>query len=277
MLKIFLSVRNRLGITKKCIESIEHNTTEPYQIFVYDNLTNYRLDDHIEYFGNLYKEGRITQVTFNSKDSTFNAFSKAVSSNMFGLQHEQDPDKDKTEHLMILDNDVIIVHKKFDKMLRKCWQNVKKKKLNNVKIIGQKPGGIKGCKTVIEGGLSGIEARIGKLGGSGMWSVRSDFYRDVGFLDLKRLQGQNKRHDQMYWQKCEKASQGQPYIIALNTKIGIHCGKVAGSICNPLSKMNSNEVLEKIKWSKADKEIEAMSYDNFINMIMKDKYLANDW
>jgi hypothetical protein len=41
--------------------------------------------------------------------------------------------------------------------------------------------------------------------------------------------------------------------------------------------MNSNEVLEKIKWEKADKEIEAMSYDNFINMIMEDKYLANDW
>ena len=277
MLKILVSVRNRLGISKKCIQSIERNAVEDYQIFVYNNLTNYRLDDHIKYFGNLYKEGRIAQVTFNSKDSTFNAFSKAVSSNMFGLQHEQDPDKDKTEHLMILDNDIVIIHKKFDKLLRKCWQDVKKKKLNNVKIIGQKPGGIKGCKTIIEGGLCGIEARIGKLGGSGLWHICSDFYRDVGFLDLKKLQGQNKKHDQMTWQLCEKATNGEPYIIALKTKIGIHCGKIAGSVCNPLSKMNPKDALEKIKWSKADKEIEAMTYDNFINMIMEDKYLANDW
>jgi len=273
-----LTVRNRLGITKKCIESIERNFVEQYEIFIYDNLTNYRLEEHFEYFGKLYKEGRIAQVTFNTKESTFGAFSKAVSSNMFGLQHEQDPNKDKVDALLILDNDIVFIHRKADKVIRKVWSDIKKRGMNNVKIVGQRPGGIKNLSDIPDG-LAGISCKIGRLGGSGMWALRPDFYNDVGYLPLNKLVGKSKQHDQLTWQMCEKSTNGKPYIIGLETKLGIHCGKLGGSICNVTSKMQNNpkEAMEKIKFKKADKEIEAMSYDDFIKMISNDKYLMNDW
>ena len=55
MVKIFMSVRNRLGITKKCIEALKKHSKLPHQIYVYDNETNYRLRDHFDYFADLYE------------------------------------------------------------------------------------------------------------------------------------------------------------------------------------------------------------------------------
>ena len=83
MIKIFLTVRNRLAITKKCIKAIQKHSTMPYQLYVYDNQTNHRLKEHFEYFADLYEKGLVSQVTFNTNASTFNAFSKAASNNMF--------------------------------------------------------------------------------------------------------------------------------------------------------------------------------------------------
>jgi hypothetical protein len=277
MLKIMLNVRNRLSITKKCIESIEKNAVEPYKIYVYDNLTNYRVADHFEYWRKLYEEGRITQITINTKDSTFNAFSKASSSNMFGAIHEQDPEKDSYAGLLFLDNDIIIVRKKFDKLFRKAWVDIKKNKMNDVKIVGQWPGGIK-HKVMVEHKLAGVPAVIGKLGGSGMWYVKPNFFRDVGFLPLKRLVGQHKQHDQIYWSLCEHATKGAPYIVGLKQKIGIHCGHIAGSLCNNLQKgRNDPKILDKIKFEKSDKMIEDMTYDEFHASIVDDKFCINDW
>ena len=54
MIKIFLTVRNRLAITKKCIQAIHKHSTMPYQLYVYNNQTNYKLDEHFEYFYELF-------------------------------------------------------------------------------------------------------------------------------------------------------------------------------------------------------------------------------
>ena len=87
MIKIFMSVRNRLAITKKAIEALILHSEIPHRIFVYDNATNYRLQDHFDFFHELYSRGLIAQITFTTVESTFNAFSKASTSNFFGLQH----------------------------------------------------------------------------------------------------------------------------------------------------------------------------------------------
>ena len=55
MIKIMITVKNRLSITKKCVESIERNAVEPYQLYIYENSTNYRLDEHFDYWRKLYK------------------------------------------------------------------------------------------------------------------------------------------------------------------------------------------------------------------------------
>jgi hypothetical protein len=276
MIKIFLSVRNRFGITVKCLEAIKRHTTSPYQIYVYDNQTNFLLDEHFRYFHKLYSKGLVTQVTFNTDESTFNAFSKATSCNMFGLQHEQDPKKKEYSFLVMLDNDIIVTPG-WDKYLKRGWKYIKAKKLDYIKVIGQLPGGIK-SKIEEHPIADDLMGRAGVLGGSGLWSVRPNFFTDVGLLPLDQLVGHNKKHDQLYWQLLAKVSFGKPYIMGLNKKLGIHCGMMAGSICNVLTRQGlRTKDLSKITFEKGDDEIRSMDFDTFFNKIQNNQQLISDW
>ena len=275
MIKIFLSVRNRLEITKKCIQALKKHSTIEHKIYVYDNSTNYLLKEHFDYFYKLYEEKQISQITFTSEDSTFNAFSKASTCNFFGKQHEEDPKKDKYDFLLILDNDIIVT-KSYDSILLKAWSYVTKNKLNNVKIIGQLPGGIK--NKIEKHKIGDINGRVGKLGGSGLWSIRSNFFQDVGFLNLKQLIGHNKKHDQLYWRILDKKTKNKPYILGLDHKLGIHCGKYAGSICNKLTKIeNQKERNKAIQFRKAEEGLSKIEFQDFYNEIFNNKKLMNDW
>lgn len=276
MIKIFLTVRNRLGITVKCLEAIRRHTTVPYQIYVYNNQTNYLIGEHFKYFCKLYTKGLITQITFNTNDSTFNAFSKASACNMFGLQHEQDPKKKDYEFLLMLDNDIILTPK-WNKHLSNAWNFVNKNNLKNIKVIGQLPGGIKSRteRYTINDKLNGV---AGHLGGSGLWSVQTDFFTDVGILDLKQLVGHNKMHDQHYWRLLHKATGGKSYIMGINQKLGIHCGRLCGSICNTLTRQRcTDKALEHIKFSESDENIKKMDFDTFYQKILDETGLIKDW
>ena len=131
--KIFLSVRNRLAMTKKCIEGLYKHSKLPFELHIYDNLTSYKIDEHFDYYKELYKKGQATQITFNTMPSTFGAFSKAISCNQFGLNHEQDPNKDRYEFLVMLDNDMLMVPK-WDTTIRQMWKEVNSHK-SHIKII----------------------------------------------------------------------------------------------------------------------------------------------
>lgn len=275
MVKIFLSVRNRLAITEKCLEALKRHSTIPHQIYVYDNSTTYLLEEHFKYFFDLFQKGEIAQVTFTSDASTFNAFSKAATCNIFGLQHEQDPQKDNCSFILMLDNDIILTPR-WDEKLRISWKFVNKNNLNHIKVIGQLPGGIKDRSEVVEFGE--FRGRIGKLGGSALWSVRPSFFREVGYLPLKNLVGLHKKHDQMYWRLLERVSNGKPYIMGINQKLGIHCGKFAGSVCNRLTRMQRDpKKLSFIKFEESEKEIKNMSFEDFYKKVLDDKSLISDW
>jgi len=276
VIKIFLSVRNRLAITKKCLHALKQHSTIKHKIYVYDNETNHLLIEHFQYFFKLYEKRLISQITFTTKDSTFDAFSKASTCNFFGHQHEEDPNKDKYNFLVMLDNDIIVTPG-WDAKLHEAWTFVAKSKMNNVKVIGQLPGGIKN-RTGPQIKIGDMIGKTGKLGGSGLWSVRPNFFRDVGFLDLKRLVGQDKKHDQYYWQKLDKSTGGQPYIMGLNQKLGIHCGKHAGSVCNRLTRnKGAKNKLEMIKFPGAEENINKMKFQEFFDKIYGDKKLIGDW
>ncbi len=274
MIKIFLTVRNRLAITKKCIEAIKRHTKIPYQLYVYNNQSDYLVGEHFNYFCKLFEKGEVAQVTFNTDASTFNAFSKAAACNMFGLQHEQDPVKDSYEFLLFLDNDIILLPE-WDRKVKLMWKHLKKQGRMYIKVVGQLPGGVK--PKIPIGQIEGVEVCEGKLGGSGLWCVRSNFFRDVGFLNIKSLVGHNKKHDQNYWQKMEKASGGKPYIMGIRDKLGLHCGSLAGSVCNRLTKNRGNvQKGELIKFEKAEKHIEQQTFEEFYNSIINDP-VANRW
>jgi len=272
MYKIMITVRNRLAITKKCIRALKLHSKHPHQIYIYDNQTNYNLNDHFAFYNKLMRQGRVSQITFNTNESTFNAFSKAAACNAFGKQHEMDPKKDNTDFLVFLDNDIVVCPG-WDDILLKAWRDVNKnKKLQHVKIIGQRPGGIKQAKRLTQP-IAGRTAVVGKLGGSALWCVKPNFFTDVGYLKLAQLINLNKKHDQLYWAKLSIAAQNNPYIIGLDCKLGIHCGAIAGSVCNSLTKGRHKE----ISFKAADDKINSMKFDPFYKMISKDMRLHKDW
>ena len=278
MIKIFLTVRNRLGITMKCIEAIKRHTTTPYQLYVYNNQTNYLLDEHFKYFLKLYSKGLVSQLCFTTNESTFNAFSKASTCNFFGHQHENDPQKDSYNFLLMLDNDIILTPG-WDTYLLQAWKYVRKNNHNHIKIIGQLPGGIK-SKSEEHKIREDMIGRAGILGGSGLWSVRPNFFREVGFLDLKQLVGQNKMHDQLYWRLLARSTNGKPYIMGINKKLGVHCGKICNSVCNVLTRnrnIKGEKLLETIKFAESDEKIRQTDFDTFFKQIYEDKQLIGDW
>ena len=276
MIKIFISVRNRLAITKKCIEALILHSKLEHRIYIYDNASNHRLKDHFDFFHELYSKNIISQITFTTVNSTFGAFSKAATSNFFGLQHEQDPHKDKYDFVVMLDNDILVTPG-WDKHLKVAWDWVNGKKLKHVKVIGQLPGGIK-SKSAKQPISENMFGRFGTLGGSGLWSVKTNFYRTVGYLDLKSLVGFDKKHDQQYWRLLQKSSPGKQYIMGISKKLGIHCGKQAGSVCNRLTRNKNNpKKLDMIKFENAEKNIDSLSFEDFYKLIVNDKVLIGNW
>lgn len=278
MYKIFLSVRNRLSCSTKFITGLRKHAYLPFHLYVYDNCTSYKINEHFMYWSLLYQKGIVQQVTFNTKESTFNAFSKAAACNQFGFSHEQDPNKDSYDFLLFVDNDIILTPQ-FDISLRAAWQDVKKHKMDNIKIIAQLPGGIKNKKPVSQK-IGGFNACTGQSGGSGLWSVRTNFFREIGFLDLNELINLDKKHDQHYWRKLGLVTKGKDYILGLETKLGIHVGSMAGSICNTLTRnknIKQRNPEELIKFEDAEKTIDSMTFDEFYDKIKDNKSMTNDW
>jgi len=276
MYKVFLTVRNRLSITKKCIHALYKHSDSKFQLYVYNNSTNHLIDEHFEYFRDLYKKNLISQITFNTDESTFHAFSKASSCNFFGLHHEQDPNKSIYDFLLFIDNDIIVT-KGFDSILSQAWKDVKHHKMNYIHVIGQCPGGIKQAK-VSPHQIAKRDAYIGKLGGSGFWSVKNTFFVDIGFLDLNTLVNANKKHDQSYWNLMDRKNNGKEYILGLQEKLCLHTGKIAGSICNTLTKKKKDKhVLDLIKFKDQEKFIDKMTFDEFYNHIKHDKEITKNW
>jgi len=262
MIKIAMCVRNRLSVTKKAIKALYEHTDLEFQLYIYDNLTNCHTKEHFEYFWNLYEKNLITQVTFNTKASTFNAFSKVSSLNTFGHNHEQDPKKDKTQFMLFLDNDHLVAPG-WDSALIEAWDEVKKRGMNNIRIITQHPGGMKHV-TVMGFPIAGVNSVTGKFSGSAFWSVREDFFRTIGYLPLNPLVGLNKKHDQNYWKQLNKKNNGKDYILGLKKLMVVDTGGFAGSICNVIGYGGINkEKMEKIKYKHKEIEIDKMSFKEF--------------
>lgn len=272
MYKIFFTVRDRFAITRKSITALVRHSTLPFSLYIYDNLSSSFIQERFVYYSILYEKKILTQLTINTADSTFSAFSKAVSSNDFGLHHEMDPKKDSYDFLVFLDNDIIVCPE-WDQVLKRAWLDVKRLGLTNVKVIGQLPGGIKFCENLKEK-IAGVEALLGKFGGSGFWCVQPNFFREVGYLDVQRFINISKRHDQEYWKKLDKVTGGKPYILGLKTTLAIHTGKYCGSVCNYLTKFRSSLTTN---FNEQEETIEKLSFEEFFNMIKNDKELVKDW
>lgn len=272
MIKILVTVRNRLAITKKCIESIKLNTTSSFQLFVYDNLSSYRFRQHIDYYVRMFQQGIITKFVINSKQSTFDCFSKVCSFNEFGFDHEQDPNKDDVDFLLLLDNDMILTPG-WDKYALKAINHVKEN-MSNIHIITQFPGGVTDRNVDELELIDNMKCQIGTNGGSGFWILRPTFFRDIGFLDCSLVQGLTKKHDQNYWEKISHKVRGKKFSLTIPKIMSLHTGSITGSICNQLTKEPGNT--DNIRFVDKDQEIDNMSFIDFYNQI-KDRKDCQIW
>ena len=77
----------------------------------------------------------------------------------------------------------------------------------------------------------------------------------------------------------DKSTNGKPYIMGINKKLGIHCGKQAGSVCNKLTRGGGkkHEKLERIKFEKAEDMISQVDFKTFYEAISNNQQLINDW
>lgn len=281
MIKIMMTVRNRLEMTKKTIEALEKHTKGKYELYIYNNLTDHKLDSHVVYFNKLYKEGRVAQVVYNSKKSTFSAFSKAVSIVQFGTQHLFDPRKDEYDYLVIMDNDIVVMPG-WDKVFKKVWKEIKAKGLNTKhKVVTQYPGGIIDPRPEIPQGpqklggmpyrnLGGFETSVGVCGGSGFWTMLPDFFNDVGFLPIAPLVGKDNADDQVYWGLMQQKSGDRQYIVGVKEEMAFHCGGDFGSVCNILREQHrGKERFDQIQFEDSEDRYLTMSFDEFYQMCLE--------
>jgi hypothetical protein len=160
----------------------------------------------------------------------------------------------------------------WDKIVLAVWNDIKRLKLNNIKIVSQLPGGIKN-NIDVDKLIGGYKVKVGKLGGSGGWNVLPTFFEDVGFLDLRKLQNISKKHDQLYWLKLDENTKGREYILGVPVKLYVHTGFMCGSVCNVLA---SNQKDKDIKFIKQEQYIESFKFDEFYQMI-KNSSEYNHW
>lgn len=269
---VFITVRNRLAITKKCIESLYLNTNRPIHLFVFDNCMSTRLDEHFIYFCNLYKVGRLQKYVVNTVTSTYNAFSKAMSFNEFGLFIESHPNKNEYEWLLCLDNDMIIIQKGWDDYIASMFNEVDKHEGNTIQIVTQYPGGVSGSDHM----FGNIKVRVGVNGGSGFWNIRPDFFSKVGLLEPEPLLGISKRHDIHYWEKLNKFSRGQPYTVAIDLPLALHvayCNGMDLSVCKAIR----NDHASNVDFESFDALVEGLQYDDFLEWIKRDEDVFRRW
>ena len=229
------TVRNRLQMTKYTLEqlfrSVNFNNWE-LEIFLYDNLSEFDMEERAQYYGKLLRERWLTQVTFNTKGSTDNAFSKAAANNQFADFHMNSLDKRSIRYLIMMDNDMLCLPgwlEQFDKAWKDVRSDPKLKK--EISIVTQHPGGVMGRKRF---SINGTEYTRGTSGGSGLWIVKNDFYDRIGKLNLAKLVGKNKAHDQHYWYRIQRKTGVYNYAVTVFCQKVLHLGGICGSVCNSL-------------------------------------------
>ena len=272
---VFLTVRNRLEITKKCVEALYKYTSRPVHLFVFDNLTQTRVDDHFNYFCDLYKQGKIKKYVVNTTESTCNCFSKATSWNEMGLFVETHPNKEMYDWILCIDNDMIIIEPGWDDIIKETMEVVEKK-VPDIMIYTQAPGGVSGTEITIPIKGKDVSARIGVNGGSGFWNVPTDFFSKIGLLELEPLVNINKRHDLNLWEKLNEWSNGTPYTFAINLPLALHTGYYNGQDLSICKKTRNNPSLN-IDFEEFDTIVGNMNFEEFITWIKKDQEVFRKW
>jgi len=273
--------------TKKCLEALEKFTKSDWEVFLFDDRSSKKLEERYSEYGKLvqrYRE-RIAHIEIFPPytRATHNTFGKAVAWTHFGymstygsMGNRFSEEKQYFDYLVLIDNDILVRKEGWDLQLIETWKLIDQHKdyQNTVLLTTQAPGGIMspfgqgGEKVDIE--IEGKKIRIGPCGGSGFWMVKPDYFKRVGLLPLKYLEGKDKGHDILSWQIHQKMTNSLYTAVGLWDQLSLHIGHNR-SICNYLTygKDKRKAPGDSVRADKIMKLIREEE-ENFKNMTLED-------
>jgi GT2 family glycosyltransferase/Flp pilus assembly protein TadD/SAM-dependent methyltransferase len=162
---IIMLTFNQLQYTKECVESIQKNTSEPYEIVFVDNGSS---DGTVKWLRTLSKKNANFRLIENSKNL---GFSRGCN---------QGIEASKGEYILLLNNDVVVSAKWLDRMLE-CLNSAE-----DIGIVGPMTNQISGPQKVPEVGYPSIEGlnAYAQLFGEKNRYRRVFYPRIVGFCML---------------------------------------------------------------------------------------------
>ena len=258
MIKVFLSVRNRLGLTKQCLEALRRYTKAPLEIYVFDNLTEPRLlAEHAAFFADKILRGEIAQYVINTAASTHGSFSLCAAATQFADQYARDA-RGTCKMILQLDNDVI-VEGGWDSSVRLIWDAVKKAGIDTVQYVSPFVWG--SHKTDVMVGE--VPVCVGLMGGSAFMAMQPDFYSTIGMPEPRLLRGKCKGYDRWLGWHIE-AKIPESYAATADLPLATHCGPLVASICN---RLHNGEEAYSPEIEEHDRAIGEMSFEDFREMV----------
>lgn len=257
-LSVMIPVRDRLVLTKKCIESILLNSEEfnEVSIYVFDNKSDID-SDRFNYFQTLLQQNKICYYSYDTNKSCYNCFGKAVTFKRWVSMMEEDMEVRKLvcdssikhceQYYMLIDND-FIVGPGWSKPLISSAKFLRSR-YPQLHYIVPFPGGtperFRANKEVIEidnvYNNEKIKVHFANRGGSsGLWFTWYEGLVNLkwDFLSMAHTYNADKRHDSETWNYIRRTKGDINYVSCIETPnpVALHIGPLTGSICNFLTK-----------------------------------------
>lgn len=300
-LNVMIPCRDRLNMTQKTIESIHKNSTlfQNIHIYCFDNLSELS-SERLGVFQDLLKRKLISYYSYDTTESLYNCFGKAVSFQRWlqmmiaempileaAKRNVREVALPENSYYMLLDNDMILCDR-WDEYFVSAANQCK----DSVHFLVKWPGGCPGSKTrmlerskVVNQFSENEQFEIvsDDIGGaSGLWFMTRKMLPKLlwEMKDVAVTYGRFKKHDSTAWGVICKRNSGKrlKYVArvvppdVLNYPLALHLGGVVGSMCNSLTSNSFTENSE--KFQQSDDDIKNLSVDELISRY---KNIGAEW
>lgn len=290
-LSVFIPCRDRIILTKKCIDSIWKNSGifDKINIYVFDNMSEFS-KERFEYFSGLLESKRICYYSYDTRDSLTNCFGKAVCWNRWINMMERSRDtiqcipnnrfKADEDYYLLIDNDFVIVDDRWGEYFVSAAKQTHVA-CKDTHFLVPSPGGVperyRGedkpeytFKNLFNEKET-LKVKMANGGGSsGFWFLDHKMLLKMKWdsLAFTRVYSHEKRHDTETWNLIRRKKGSILYVGGVHSTptspIALHLGSVCGSVCNQLSKNNYEESKHQI--SNAEQKFKDLSVDDIKNM-----------
>lgn len=275
-LNVFITTRDRLNLTRLCIESIHQNTEHFDEVHVYisDTMSSQTIKARRDMFQQFLEKKYIVNYTYSTIESDSHCFTKAINFNKW-LQNmelkrivDSNFDVDLTNYYVLLDNDMI-VKKNWLGPYMSVWEEMSPK-TPALQYLCQHPGGCSvrsGTPVIVQDKTeekNPCEVFLSGGGGSGFWFFGERSLKTLQWRphDYKLVKFVANSDDTTTWKKLrEEYGGGYSASVKMKNPRVMHMGKVFGSIVNALRQKNYAEE----NYVNVDNELANTTVDQLIS------------